>query len=69
MDLGMPGMGGHQAMEGILALDPRAKIIIASGYSANGQVKSSLESGAAAYVAKPFRLVDLLQTVRRVLDQ
>ncbi len=69
LDLGMPGMGGHQALREIMALDPHARIIIASGYSANGQVKASLESGAAAYVAKPFRLADLLRTVRRVLDQ
>ncbi|MBI5521493.1 MAG: response regulator [Desulfarculus sp.] len=69
MDLGMPGMGGHKALKEILAQDPRAKVIIASGYSAGGQVKESLESGAAGYVAKPFRRAELLGTVRKVLDQ
>ncbi|WP_449246012.1 PAS domain S-box protein [Desulfarculus baarsii] len=68
MDLGMPGMGGHRALKEILAIDPRAKVIIASGYAANGQVKASLQSGAAGYVAKPFRRVDLLLTARNVLD-
>jgi len=68
MDLGMPGMGGHRALKEILAIDPRAKVIIASGYAANGQVKASLQSGAAGYVAKPFRRVDLLVTARGVLD-
>ncbi|KMY68085.1 hypothetical protein AAU61_09800 [Desulfocarbo indianensis] len=69
MDLGMPGMGGHKAMKKILALNPEAKVVIASGYSANGQVKDSLESGAAGYVAKPFRLADLLGSIRSVLDR
>ncbi|MBI4797712.1 MAG: response regulator, partial [Desulfarculus sp.] len=69
MDLGMPGMGGHKALKEILAHNPRAKVIIASGYSAGGQVKDSLESGAAGYVAKPFRRAELLGTVRKVLDQ
>ncbi|MBI4800392.1 MAG: PAS domain S-box protein [Desulfarculus sp.] len=69
MDLGMPGMGGHNCLKEILRVNPRAKVIIASGYSANGQVKASLESGAAGYVAKPFRRSDLLTTLRDVLDR
>jgi PAS domain S-box-containing protein len=68
LDLGMPGMGGHRCLEAILALAPGAKVLIASGYSANGQVKASLQSGAAGFVAKPFRRLDLLLTVRDVLD-
>jgi PAS domain S-box-containing protein len=68
MDLGMPGMGGHKCLKEMLALRPEAKVVIASGYSANGQVKASLEAGAAGYVAKPFRRADLLATVRSVLD-
>ncbi len=68
MDLGMPGMGGHKALKDMLALSPRAKVVIASGYAADAQVKASLESGAQGYVAKPFRLGELLSTVRKVLD-
>ncbi len=69
MDLGMPGMGGHKCLQEILAHNPQAKVVIASGYSANGQVKASLESGAAGFVAKPFRRLDLLATVRSALDR
>ncbi|MCB2184773.1 MAG: response regulator [Deltaproteobacteria bacterium] len=69
MDLGMPGMGGHKALQQILAHDPAAKVVIASGYAASGQVKASLEAGAAGFVAKPFRRLDLLTTIRQVLDQ
>ncbi|MFH1034321.1 MAG: PAS domain S-box protein [Pseudomonadota bacterium] len=69
MDLGMPGMGGHRCLREMLVINPKAKVVIASGYSANGQVRASLESGAAGYVAKPYRRVDLLTTVRDVLDK
>jgi CheY-like chemotaxis protein len=69
LDLGMPGMGGHKALKAILAINPKAKVVIASGYSANGLVKASLESGAAGFVAKPFRQLDLLATIRSVLDK
>ncbi|MBI4797724.1 MAG: PAS domain S-box protein [Desulfarculus sp.] len=69
MDLGMPGMGGHKALKAILALDPLAKVVIASGYSATDQVRAALESGGVGYVAKPFRRSDLLGTVRQALDR
>lgn len=64
LDISMPGMGGHKCLQEILALDPGARVIIASGYSPH----SHLASGAAAYIAKPFHRGELLQTVRAVLD-
>ncbi|MBF0528549.1 MAG: PAS domain S-box protein [Deltaproteobacteria bacterium] len=68
MDIGMPGMGGHKCLTEIMRLNPSAKILIGSGYSANGQVKETLEAGAAGYVGKPYELTDLLNKVRAVLD-
>jgi PAS domain S-box-containing protein len=68
LDLGMPGMGGQRYMKEILALNPKAKVVIASGYADNEQVNAFLESGARGCVAKPFNRPDLLATVRRVLD-
>ena len=68
MDLGMPGMGGHRCLQELLRIDPGARVIIASGYSINGQVKNSLEAGAKGYVGKPYQLADLLNTVRGALD-
>jgi CheY-like chemotaxis protein len=68
LDLGMPGMGGRKALGEMLALDPEAKVLIASGYSANGQVKASLQAGARGYVPKPFTRLDLLVAVRKALD-
>lgn len=68
MDIGMPGIGGYKCLKEILKIDSEAKIIIASGYSVNGQVGKSLEAGAAGYVGKPYQLKDLLEKVRSVLD-
>ncbi|MCF8032907.1 MAG: response regulator [Desulfarculaceae bacterium] len=68
MDLGMPGMGGHQAIKAILALNPQAKILVASGYAASDQVREAVQAGAAGYVIKPFHQNELLTTVRFLLD-
>ncbi len=44
-------------------------LVVASGYSINGQVKKTLDAGAAGYVGKPYQLIDLLENVQAVLDQ
>ncbi len=69
LDLVMPGMGGQKCLERLLAFDPRAKIVVASGYSADGQAKTALDRGAAGFIAKPYRLKKMLEIVRWVLNQ
>jgi CheY-like chemotaxis protein len=68
LDINMPGMGGHKCLKNLLEIDPEAKIIIATGYPAAGKVKEALESSAAEFIGKPFRLTEMLEKVRRVLD-
>jgi PAS domain S-box-containing protein len=69
LDLSMPGMGGHRCLARILAQDPQARVLVASGYSAEGMAAQSLAAGALGFVAKPFGKVELLAAVRRALDQ
>jgi PAS domain S-box-containing protein len=68
LDVSMPGMGGHRCLLELLKLNPAAKVIIASGYSRQVQLKDTLKSGAAGFIAKPFRKKELLVKVRAVLD-
>jgi CheY-like chemotaxis protein len=68
MDLNMPGMGGRQAMDEIAALDPRAKVLVTTGYSDQPQVRDAASATGGGYLAKPFRRSELLSAVRRVLD-
>ena len=68
LDVSMPGMGGHKCLKELLKINPRAKVIIASGYSLNGQLTDIMASGAAGFVAKPFTRAALLRKVREVLD-
>ncbi|MGE3616994.1 MAG: tetratricopeptide repeat protein [Gemmatimonadales bacterium] len=70
MDLTIPGgMGGRQAMAEILAVDPAARAIVASGYSDDPTMAHHQEAGFAAALAKPFRPADLARTVRSVLGR
>jgi two-component system, cell cycle sensor histidine kinase and response regulator CckA len=68
LDLIMPEMGGKQCLEQLLKINPQLKVLIASGYCADPSTKEYLETGARGFVTKPFRMKELLQQVRKVLD-
>ena len=69
LDLGMPGIGGHSALTELRKLNPQAKVIISSGYSSDGKVKDDLLPHVAGFMDKPYRLHDMLNKVREVLDR
>ncbi len=69
LDLVMPQMGGKECLQELLEIDPEAKVIIASGFSRNGVTNASVEGGAKEFVEKPYKVTQLLQTVRKVLDR
>jgi two-component system, cell cycle sensor histidine kinase and response regulator CckA len=68
LDLIMPEMGGKECLKGLLKIDPRVKVLIASGYAAEGQTKDTIETGARGFVGKPYNMRQMLQAVREVLD-
>lgn len=67
LDLGMPGMGGHNCLKRLLGIDPDVKVIIASGYSVDGSVKETLDAGAVGFVGKPYKLSDMLDNIKEAL--
>jgi two-component system cell cycle sensor histidine kinase/response regulator CckA len=68
LDLGMPGMGGEKCLQELLRMNPSVKVLIASGYASTQTVQGILEAGATGFMAKPYRLEDMLKKVREVLD-
>ncbi|MBA4396111.1 MAG: hypothetical protein C0394_01785 [Syntrophus sp. (in: bacteria)] len=69
LDLLMPGMGGIKSFDALRNLDPNIKIIISSGYMASSKQRDVMDKGAAGFLQKPYRRLDILKLVRRVLDQ
>ena len=65
LDINMPGMGGYQCLKELLCLDPKLKVLIASGCSIDVQAPEVLESGALGFIPKPYRISEL----SKVLDQ
>jgi two-component system cell cycle sensor histidine kinase/response regulator CckA len=68
LDLTIPGgMGGRQAMEELLKLDPAVKAIVSSGYS-NDLVLSNYQAhGFRGMISKPYDAADFVHAVESVL--
>ena len=69
LDMIMPGMSGRQCLEGLLRINPKAKVVISSGYSHLGPREESIKAGARGFIGKPYEMKQLLRVVRDVLDQ
>ncbi|MBI5249387.1 MAG: PAS domain S-box protein [Desulfomonile tiedjei] len=69
LDLVMPDMGGRQCLQELLAINPKAKVIVASGYSSEGPAREVLESGAKEFLSKPYNFKEILRAVRSALDK
>ncbi len=68
MDLTIPGgMGGREAAQKLLALDPQARIVVASGYCNDPVMATYREYGFKAAIAKPFNLAELSAAINTVL--
>ena len=61
-------MGGKQCLEGLLRVNPSVRVVIASGYSAEGPTKDALLAGAKGFVNKPYDIRQVLEVVREVMD-
>jgi CheY-like chemotaxis protein len=68
LDLIMPVMDGRRCLDEILRINPKARVVIASGYSESGPANGVMDSGAKGFVQKPYNMRQLLTTVREVLD-
>ncbi|HHD62983.1 MAG TPA: PAS domain S-box protein [Desulfobulbaceae bacterium] len=69
MDLTIPGgMGGEETARKLLALDPSAKIIVASGYSNDPVMANYRDYGFKAAIAKPFNLSELSAAIAVALQ-
>jgi len=68
LDFIMSGMGGRKCLEKLLKINPRARVLIASGYSVSGPTKEALEAGAKGFISKPYDVKQMLKAVREALD-
>ena len=67
-DVTMPGMSGLELAARIRARDSAVRIVVMSGYSEELLEGRSAWEQKDAFVAKPFRIDEMLEVIRRVMD-
>ena len=63
MDITMPGMGGLEAIERILAKDSNAKILVLSAHEDSVHPKRVLNAGAMGYLTKRSAAEELIKAI------
>jgi len=69
LDMIMPGMNGNETYRQLKAVNPDVRVILSTGYSGSDQAQQILDNGCQAMIQKPFRVDDLSQKIREVLDR
>lgn len=67
LDMIMPDMGGKETFDRLRKINPKAKVLLASGYSLNGQAREILERGCDGFIQKPFTLLGLSRKIISLL--
>ena len=68
LDMIMPDMGGGETYERLKEINQDIQVILASGYSMDGQAKKILDQGCKGFIQKPFKIIELSEKIRDILD-
>lgn len=63
MDISMPEMDGIAALKAIKLMDPSAKVIMISAMGKEHAMREALGYGAKAFIMKPFKANNVLETL------
>ena len=64
LDLGLPGMGGHEVLRAMRARGETMPVVILTARDSVHDTVAGLQGGADDYVTKPFRFEELLARIR-----
>ena len=67
MDITMPEMDGIQALKKIKESDPGATVIMCSAMGQQAMVIEAIQSGAKAFIVKPYQADRVLEAIKKVV--
>jgi PAS domain S-box-containing protein len=70
MDLTIPGgMGGKEAIQELLKIDPNVKAIVSSGYSSDPIMSDCKKYGFVGMLSKPYKISELGKTLKEIIGE
>ena len=67
LDMRMPGMNGYELYQQLKKINPKAKILLASGYTGVLSEKKLISIGLDGFIQKPFVLKHLSEKIENIL--
>ena len=68
LDMLMPHVGGRDCFYRIKEIDAQARILLMTGFTANGSIEDFLDEGAAGVIMKPFELQHFTTAIQKALS-
>ena len=68
-DLMMPHLSGHEVADRLTAARPSLRVLFMSGYTEDVVVLQGIEEATVDFLHKPFKLDELKNRVREILDR
>ena len=68
LDMKMPYNGGN-AFSQLKKINADVKVLIASGYSKDQQIREMMEHGCSGFIQKPFSIKSLSQKIKNTLNE
>jgi PAS domain S-box-containing protein len=69
LDMIMPEMGGGEVFDQLKRINPSVKVLLASGYSMQGQAREIMNRGCDGFLQKPFTLEDISVRIRPLISR
>jgi CheY-like chemotaxis protein len=67
-DINMPGMTGFELLERSKKMYPKLPVIFITAYKKDKTLVGSVKVGLSDYIEKPFKMDDVLRTIREHLS-
>ncbi len=69
LDVEMPVMSGNEAFEEIRAINPKARVLVSSGYRDDPRIDKMIENGALGFIQKPYTLKTLSKKIALIIQE
>lgn len=69
LDMMMPGRDGMDVLMDMRKLRPSIRVIMITAFATIENAVTSIKKGAHDYISKPFKIMDLINTVKRTVEE